>query len=61
MNKNGEGYIDPTASEAIKAADTQPKAVNWLIKAYKDMAHLMGYEIVGRIALKDKDTGRTWR
>ncbi len=59
--KNGEGYADPTASEAIRAADTPPKDIRWLIKTYREMAHLMGYEIVGRIALKDKDTGRTWR
>lgn len=52
---------DQTAGEAIKAADTQPKYVIFLIKIYKDLAHLVGCEIVGRVAIKDKDTGRIWR
>lgn len=61
LNVNGEGYADLTASEAIKAADTPPKSLKWLIKTYKELAHLMGYEIIGRITIKDKDTGRIWR
>lgn len=59
--KNHEGYPDQTAGEAIKAADTQPKYVTFLIKIYKDLAHLVGCEIVGRVVIKDKDTGRIWR
>ena len=42
-------------------SETQPKYVTFLIKIYKDLAHLVGCEIVGRVAIKDKDTGRIWR
>lgn len=60
MDRNKEGYPDPTASKAIHAADKPPEAVNWLIKTYKEIAALMGYEIVGRITLQDKKTKRKW-
>lgn len=61
MYKNHEGYPDPTAGAATRAADAQPETVNWLIKTYKDLANLMGYEVVGRITLRDKKTKREWR
>ena len=59
--KNAEGYPDRVAGRAIKSADKPPDTVSWLVKTYKELAHLLGYEIVGRIPLKDKDTGRVWR
>ena len=61
MTKNKEGYPDPTAGKAIHAADKQPKEVDWLIKTYKELALLFGYELVGRITLQDKKTRREWR
>lgn len=61
MTKNKEGYPDPTAGKAIYAADKTPEAVTWMIKTFKEIAALMGYEIVGRITLRDKRTKRDWR
>lgn len=61
MYKNSEGYADPTAGKAIKEADKPPEAVQWIIKTYKDIASLMGYEIVGEIVLRDKKTKRKWK
>lgn len=61
MYKNSEGYSDPTAGQAITEADTPPKTVSELVKAFKSIAGLAGYEITNRIWLKDKETGREWR
>lgn len=61
MHKNSEGYPDPTAGKAISTADKPPEVVSWLIKTFKEIASLMGYEIVGRVTLRDKKTKREWR
>lgn len=59
--KNKEGYPDPTAGAAVRAADKPPEAIGWLAKTFRDLASLLGFEIVGRITFKDRNTGREWR
>ena len=55
--KNKEGYPDPTASKAIRAADRMPQ------HTYKDycilraMAYRMGLKIT---RIKDLESGREW-
>ena len=55
--KNKEGYPDPTASKAIRAADRMPE------HTYKDycilraMAYRMGLKIT---RIKDLGSGREW-
>ena len=61
MHKNSEGYSDPTAGKAISSAVKPPEVVLWLIKTFREIASLMGYEIVGRVTLRDKKTKREWR
>lgn len=60
IDKNGEGYRDPTAAAAIRKADQTPKPVMDVINVLKAIASLAGFEVIGRIALKDKVTGREW-
>lgn len=60
-DRNGEGYPDPTASAAIRKADQTPKPVMDVINALKDIAGHAGFEVIGRIALKDKETGKEYR
>lgn len=59
--KNAEGYVDRTAGEAIKAADRPPENLKDMIKCMRDLADLLGYEIVGRIQVREKESGRIWR
>ena len=55
--KNKEGYPDPTASKAIRAADRMPQ------HTYKDycilraMAYRMGLQMT---RIKDLESGREW-
>lgn len=69
MGRNTEGYKDPTATEAISniAKEERKREVERLavmsgiITAIKKMAELVGFEIVGRIVLKDKITGKEYK
>ena len=60
MNKNKEGYPDPTAGKAIQRADRPPAVIDWMVKVFKEVAEKMGYEITNRIVFKDRNTGRKW-
>lgn len=59
--RNGEGYIDPTASAAIREADRPPERVEAAIRRMKTVARWHGLEVIGRIALRDPETGKEWR
>ncbi|MCB7042636.1 hypothetical protein [Flavonifractor plautii] len=70
MYKNAEGYSDPTPGEAmsnIRKEQRQQEAaerlavISRLIPVMKQTAELAGFEVVGRITLKDKETGKEYR
>lgn len=69
MDKNSEGYSDPTAGVAwnnIRKGERQKEAerlavISDLIPVLKQTAGLAGFEVVGRITLKDKETGKEYR
>lgn len=58
---NGERYRDPTADSAVRHADRTPEPVMKIIYMLRDIAGLAGFEIVGRICLRDKTTGKEYR
>lgn len=63
--RNKEGYADPTAGAAIHEAEPKAKKKEYnpevtnLVSVLKQMIDIAGYEMVGRIVLRDKDTGRS--
>lgn len=67
--RNSEGYPDPTATKAIEKIRKEERRkdaeameiISRLIPIMKQTADLAGFEIVGRIVLKDKSTGKEWR
>ena len=69
MYKNSEGYPDPTAGAAYSAIQREDRqreadriaAISALIPVMKGAAELAGFEVVGRIILKDKATGKEYR
>lgn len=70
MYKNAEGYSDPTPGEAmsnIRREQRQQEAaerlavISRLIPVMKQTAEPAGFEVVGRITLKDKETGKEFR
>ena len=69
MYKNQEGYSDPTPGAALsnilreeRQRDAERLAmIGRLIPVMKQAAELAGYEVVGRITLTDKATGKEYR
>ncbi len=69
MYKNQEGYSDPTPGTALsnilreeRQRDAESLAtISRLIPVIKQTAELAGFEVVGRITLKDKATGKEYR
>lgn len=67
--KNAEGYPDPTTGEAMsniameeRQKDAERLAViSELIPIMKKTAELVGFEVVGRIILVDKETGKKYK
>ena len=69
MNKNGEGYSDPTPGAAwgnivYRKKHYESERINEisrLMPIIKQVAELAGFEIVGRITFRDKRTGKEYR
>lgn len=62
---NSEGYYDPTAyyglRPIIKEESALEREVNALIKVLKYIISKSGFELVSRIELRDKKTGRIFK
>jgi hypothetical protein len=61
LRKNGEGYSDPTAYEALRKIDEEDARFHRLLHTLFYLCELAGFEIQGRIILTDLTTGRVWR
>lgn len=63
--QNSEGYSDPTAFEAlqtiIKEESELEKKVNFVIKVLKFIIRESGFELIGRIEIRDTKTGRVFK
>lgn len=65
IRKNGEGYNDPTAFLGIQAVirreNDQQKRLNTLIFVVKFIVETAGYDLLNRIEVKDRKTGKEYR
>lgn len=65
LYQNAEGYADPTAYEAIKPIikeeEQLEKKVNFLIKVVKFIISESGFEMLNRIEIKDRKSGKEFR
>lgn len=63
--RNSEGYSDPTAYLGLRSIIREENAlegeVNALIKVLKYIIGKSGFELINRIELKDKKTGRVFK
>lgn len=57
--KNGEGYVDSTAGNAIKNADRPPENVVNFRKALNLMCTICRVRVLGKIVVVD-EKGRKW-
>ena len=65
LNKNAEGYSDPTAynamSKVMREERERQRRIGIVINIVKNVADLAGFDLVSRITLKDRKTGREYR
>ena len=63
--KNAEGYVDPTAYAAMntvqKEQDAAELRVQNFIRAVKTIIDQSGYDLLARIEIRDRVTGRDYR
>jgi len=69
MGRNAEHYADPTPAAALRNIskdERQKEAVRLdrigsIVPLLRQMADIAGFEIIGRIPLRDKATGKEYR
>lgn len=66
LSRNGSGYFDPTAYQAMKNVIKEEKTdennrFHQLLQTIFYITELAGFKIEGRIVVKDKKTGRVWK
>lgn len=63
--RNCEGYSDPTAGTAISKAAKEEQELEKLnhkiIQSFRLLVDLAGFEIVGRITLRHKRSGKIFK
>lgn len=63
--RNPSGCADPTAQAALSSIqheqDNLDQRVNTLIKTMKNVAALSGFDLISRIEVRDKTTGKCFR
>ena len=58
---NAEGYIDPTAHQAMQKMDVEDAQVSRLIHILKEIIDQAGFDLLARIEIRDRRTGREYR
>ena len=58
--RNADGYYDPTAYRALKNIESE-KRFQKLLRTIFDLCELSGFEVEGRIVLRDGVTGRLYK
>lgn len=58
---NSSGCKDLTAYAAIKNVDKADEVAGRVIKLMKQLAGICGFEVVERIIIKNKNTGKEYR
>lgn len=61
LKRNGLGYPDPTAYEALSHVIEEEERFHKLLNTIFYICKIAGFEIDGRITLVDKETGRVWK
>lgn len=64
-SRNAEGYKDPTAhaamSTVLRQQDEADQRLAQLIKTLKNMIDLADFDLLERIEVRDRKTGRSYR
>ena len=64
---NGSGYYDPTAYKALENVNKQQSqnhvddSAHMVISTIRNILHLSGFELIGRIQIKHKKSGKIYK
>lgn len=65
LSRNGSGYYDPTASPVLHAIHKREQEAdenaNRIIRLIKDLLQICDFELIERIQIRHKPTGREYR
>lgn len=65
LSRNGSGYTDPTASPILHAIQKREmeadENANRIIKLIKNLLRICDFELIERIQIRHKPTGREYR
>lgn len=61
LRKNSEGYLDPTAYEAIRNTEKDEERFHTVLDMIFSICELSDFHVEERIVIKDKRTGKVWR
>ena len=61
LKRNGFGYPDPTAYQALKNIKKEEDRFHKLLNTIFYICNIAGFRIEGRITLIDEKTGRVWK
>lgn len=64
LKRNIEGYVDPTAYAALKSISRDEKVERkaaYVISIIKFIARESGFDLINRVELRHKQSGRTFR
>jgi hypothetical protein len=61
IHKNNEGYYDPTPYPTLRRENAQEAELNRLIATLRYIIGLSEFDLVGRIVLRHRETGREFR
>lgn len=59
--ENNSGCKDPTAYAATKPISEEEQRVGELVKVLRYIVRLAGFELINRVELRDRKSGRTYR
>lgn len=65
LDRNGSGYKDPTASTVLHAIQKKEQEIDEraarVIKLTKEMLNFCGFELIERVQIRHKQTGREYK
>ena len=60
LKKNGSGYPDPTAYQAIQNTEADYEKFRKLLGCIYRICELSGFRLEGHICVRDLSTGKLW-
>lgn len=59
--ENSSGCKDPTAYQEMRTMNEEAQRVDELVKVLKIIIRWAGFELINRVELRDRKSGRTYR